>query len=249
MYWIGLAIQITGIALEICILVFMARRHLYRAFPVFAGYIAYVILQVVLRALFLSNAHLYFYVYWITAPVEVILSILAVHESFLRVFRGFYLVRWFRVLFPGSIASAVLYSAVRGYLYPPVHATAIEAAIILAMLTAQYVILAISVLFFVLVKLMGAPWRIHEYRIVAGFALSSVMTAFAASVRSVFVTRFAFLSGMLPALTYIVVLAIWLSAVVYPLSEIKIICEQPLEEVVKDMREQLKVVRSLWRRL
>ena len=249
MDWLGFALQLSGIALEICILVLMARRHLYRQFPVFASYITYVMLQTALRAAFLSNAHLYFYVYWCTAPVEVIFAILAVHESFLRVFHGFYLLRWFRVVFPGSIAIALLYSVVRGYFYPPVHASAVQAAIILTMLTGQYVILAISVVFFALVKLLGVPWRIHEYRIVLGFGISSVMTALAASVRSVFVTRFAFVSEMLPALTYILALAIWISAVVYPLpSEIEIICDQPLEEVVKQLRRDRSVVRSLLRR-
>src|SRR5271157_1316368 len=131
MDWLGLALQLSGIALEICILALMARSHLFRQFPVFASYVTYVMLQTVLRAAFLSNAHLYYYVYWFTAPVEVIFAILAVHESFLRVFHGFYLLRWFRVVFPGSIAIALLYSVVRGYLYPPVHASAVQAAIIL----------------------------------------------------------------------------------------------------------------------
>jgi len=42
----------------------------------------------------LSRPHVYFYVYWITAPMDTILAILAVHESFRRVFRVFYLLRF-----------------------------------------------------------------------------------------------------------------------------------------------------------
>src|SRR5256885_5585958 len=48
------------------------------------------------------------------------------------------------------------------------------AAIISAALTAQYVILAISILFFVLAKFLRVPWKIHEYRLVLGFGISSL---------------------------------------------------------------------------
>jgi len=197
----------------------------------------------------LSCPRVYFYFFWITTPVKVIFAILAAYESFLRVFRVFYLVRWFRVLFPGGIAMALLYSAVRGYL-SPVHASAVGAAIISAMLTGQYAILAISLVFFALARLLRVPWRIHEYRFVLGFGISAVTTALAASVRSVFVTRFAFVSGMLPALTYILVLLIWLSAVAHPLpaiSKIEAASERP-EVVVKRLRRELAAVRSLMRK-
>lgn len=248
MYWLGLASQITGIALFICILVLLWRRNLLRTFPFFFSYILYGLTTTIIGSITLSSPHVYFYVYWITAPPETILAILAVHESFLRVFRVFYLLRWFRTLFPGGIAIALLYSALRGSLSPPVHASAVGAAIISAMLTAQYVILTISLGFFALAKLLRVPRRIHEYRFVLGFGISAVATALAASVRSEFGTRFAFLSGMLPTLIYKLVLAIWLSAVVHSLpTKTEVASEQP-EEVVMRLRRELAAIRSLLRR-
>jgi hypothetical protein len=92
----------------------MWRQRLYARFPLFAAYIAYVAVQMVLRSAFLANQHFYFYVYWLTAPIEVILSLLAAHESFLKVFRSFYLLWWFRIFFPGAIVVAVAYSAWKG---------------------------------------------------------------------------------------------------------------------------------------
>jgi len=174
--------------------------------------------------------------------------ILAAYESFLRVFRIFYLLPWFRVFFLGGIAMALLYSAVRGYLSPPIHSSTVGAAIISAMLTGQYVILTISLGFFALARLLRVPWRIHEYRFVLGFGISSVATALAASVRSEFGTRFAFLSVMLPTLIYKLVLAIWLSAVVQSLpAKVQVASEQP-EEVVRRLRRELAAIRSLLRR-
>jgi hypothetical protein len=250
---LGLAIAITTVAFLICILLLLAKRHLYRQFPLFASYVAYVILQAGLRFAFFSNTHLYFLVYWFTAPVEVILAILAVHESFRRVFRAFYLTRWFRFCFPGAIVLALLYSLLTGYFSPPAHARGIYAAIISGMLMAQYVILTISIAFFVFAKLLQVPWRIHEYRIVAGFGLSSGVTALAAGVRSVFGTRFTFMSEMLPAVSYLLALGIWVSAAAYPLPAKAVSGgEKPtleeLEQLVSRLRGDLAFVRGLLKR-
>ncbi len=250
MNWLGSALQVTGVALEIWTLALLWRRNLLRAFPLFFSYILYVLIRTGVGSITLSAPNIYFYVYWTTAPGEVILMILAAYESFLKVFRVFYLLPWFRVLFPAGMAAALLYSALRGYLSPPVHASAVATAIISAMLTGQYVILTISLVFFALAKLLHVPWRVHEYRFVLGFGLSAVATALAASVRSDFVTRFAFLSRMLPAVTYILVLLIWLSAVVHPLPE-KSKIEAPVEppeEVVQRLQRELAAIRSLFGR-
>ncbi len=250
MYWLGLALQITGVALEICILVLMARRDLFRQFPIFASYVSYVMLQTMLRGAFHSNNDVYFLIFWLTAPSEVILAILAVHESFRRAFRAFYLVRWFRFCFPGAIVLPMLYSLLTGYFSPPAHAHGIYAAIISGMLMAQYVILTISMAFFVLAKLLQVPWRIHEYRIVAGFGLSSGVTALAAGVRSVFGTRFALVSDMLPAVSYLLALGIWLSAAAYRLppkaaSDGQSPTQEELNQLVSRLRGDLAIVRGL----
>jgi len=253
MYWLGLTIQITGIALLTCIVVLLWRRSLLRTFPLFSSYALYMLLATIAYLITLPTPRVYFYVYWITTPLAVILAILAVHESFRRVFRVFYLVRWFRFCFPGAIVLPLLYSVLMGYLSPPVQARGYYAAIISGMMTAQYIILAISLVFFGLVRFLQVPWRIHEYRIVAGFALSSGVTALAAGVRSVFGTRFSFVSEMLPGLTYLVVLGIWLSAAVYPLpvgstSDGERPTMKELTEVVSRLREDLAFVRALLRR-
>jgi hypothetical protein len=245
MHWLDLGIPTTVAALLFCVLLLLWRRSLVRTYPLFFGYVLFDLVRTIAGSMTLANPQIYFYFCWITAPGEILLAILAVYESFLHVFRVFYLLRWFRVLFPAGIAMALSYSAMRGYLSPPTRASAVGAAIISTMMTGQYVILAISLVFFALATLLRVPWRIHEYRFVLGFGISSVATAFAASVRSEFGTRFAFLSGILPALTYILVLVIWLSAVIHPLPEqVDLAVEQP-DEVVQRLRRQLAAIRSL----
>src|SRR5438045_4519653 len=117
MHRLGLVLEWSSVALQVWIFVLMGRRNLYRRFPLFAFYIAYLILATILRSLFLSNQHIYFYVYWFTEPGEILLAILAVHESFRAVFRAFYLLWWFRFLFPGAIAAALTYAAWHAYVH------------------------------------------------------------------------------------------------------------------------------------
>ncbi len=107
-------------------------------------------------------------------------------------------------------------------------------------------ILATSILFFVLAKFLHVPWRIHEYRFILGFGISSLAVAFGGAVRSAFGTRFEFVSEMLPAVAYMVALAVWLSAVL----QAEPSNDQPSkrlspEDAVSDLRRQLLAIRSL----
>ena len=249
MYLVGLSLQWICIALAGWILALLWRRNLGGSFPVFTVYIGYVIVQMMLRSAFLSDAHVYLYVFWITAPIEMILTVLAVQESFLRVFRSFYLLRWFRIILPGTITATLVTSGWKAYLHPA-HGSRAAAAIIGTAVTAQYIVLAISILFFMLVGLLRVPWRIHEYRIVLGFGLSALALSFAGSVRSEFGTEFEVLSRMLPGVAYLLTLVIWLTAVKHPppkepeLPDVELLPERLVEEA----RRHLMVIRSLWHR-
>ena len=250
---LGLAIATTGIGLEIWILAQLWRRDFLRTFPFFCSYALFILLTTIVGLVTLSTPNVYLYVYWITTPPATILAILAMHESFRKVFRVFYLLPWFRICFPTGIVLALSYAALRSYFHPPVHVTGIHAAMISGMLAAQYVILTIALIFFALVGLLQVPWRIHEFRIVLGFGLSAGVIALAASLRSDFGTNFAFLTQMAPALTYILSLAIWLSAVVHPLPAgtgrtTDSVPELSPEEVVSKLTSELTAIRSLVKR-
>jgi len=216
----------------------------------FFGYLCYGLVRTTACAITLSRPHVYFYVYWATEPLAVILSILAVYECFRRVFRIFFLLRWFRFVFPASIAIALLGSALVSYISPPRHASVAGAMIISAMTAAQYVILAVSTVFFALVLLLAVRCGTHVYRVVMGFGFSSLATAAAAVVRSVFVAQFAFFSSMFPGIVYVFVLAIWLTAMLHPLPPEPVFVGEGFspEEVVRVLRRDLSIIRLLLRR-
>jgi hypothetical protein len=246
MYWLGLTTQWLSLALQVWILVLSARRALHRSFPLFTTYISYVVLQTALRSIFLSSPEVYFYVFWITAPIEVLLTLLAAHESFMKVFGNFYLLWWFRFLFPSAIISALAYSGCTAYMHPPVNTSPAGVAIISAQIASQYIILGISVLFFSLVKFLNIRWRVHEYRFVLGFGISALGMAFAGALRSEFGTRFTFLNEMLPPVAYVIALLVWLSAV----RETEVQAEPAADdrpsprELMQELRYHLRIVRT-----
>ncbi len=211
-YWLGLTLEWGSVALLVWIFILMGQKHLYRRFPLFTLYTAALVLVTILRSAFLSHRHAYFYVYWLTEPAEVLLAVLAVHESFLAVFRGFYRLTWFRLLFPGAIVTALAYSAWKAYAHSPIHASRWGAAIISTSIASQYVILGICVLFFLLERAFSVHWRLYEFRIVFGFGIAALGDVAAGVIRSELGSKLSFLSEYLPGLLFLMAVIVWLSA-------------------------------------
>jgi hypothetical protein len=94
--------------------------------------------------------------------------------------------------------------------------------------------------------LLHVPGRLHEYRFVLGFAISSLAVAFGGAVRSVFGTNFRFLSEMLPAVAYIVTLTVWLSAVRHAeLPNQQVLGEGVTgPQVISELRRQAQLIRA-----
>src|SRR5579864_3861843 len=99
----------SGLVLYVLLLLFLWKHRVYKPFPIFFAYCVYAIAATTARLLaFLFGG--YFYIFWCTDLVFLLLGIAAIHESFRSVFEGFYLLRWFRWLYFGGIAVVVLMS-------------------------------------------------------------------------------------------------------------------------------------------
>jgi len=226
----------------------MGQRHLYRRFPLFTSYVAALVVVTMLRSAFLSHRNAYFYVYWFSEPVEVLLAVLAVHESFLTVFRGFYRLTWFRLLFPGAIIAALAYSAWKAWAHPPVHASRWGAAIISTSIASQYVIMGICILFFLLERAFSVRWRLYEFRIVFGFGIAALGDVAAGVIRSELGQKQRFLSEYLPGFLFLLAVVVWLSAMfgAEP-KEAAPIADTPEERraMLEGLRYHMRVLRKL----
>jgi len=86
MHWIELAVQAICIALEVGVIVCLSRWGGWREVPVFLAYLVFILLRTIVGSIALSHEAFYFEFYWISAPLEIGLTVLAVLESFWRVF-------------------------------------------------------------------------------------------------------------------------------------------------------------------
>lgn len=81
-------------ALQAVLAAILFRRKLHRAFPVFFAYlVAEIAIFVVLFPLQGGSYKLFFYTYWATAGVGVLLGFKVIHEVFLDVFRPYHTLR------------------------------------------------------------------------------------------------------------------------------------------------------------
>lgn len=247
MGWSEWLVPASGVALEASIVAFLLRWRSWHKFPLYSIYIIFVLLRNSLLTATFSHPQAYFLAYWLSAPLEILLTILAALESFWRVLRSFRLLRWFRFVLPVAILSSLAYAAWQGYRSPPVEASRAGAAIINATVASHYVIVAISLLFFLLVPLLHLPWRIHEHRFVLGFGIASLAVAFGGSIRAVYGSHFVWVSQQAQPIGYLIALLIWLSAVVHPVAQDPAIAGPPVE-IVGGLKFQLRNLRSFVRK-
>src|SRR5258707_7658540 len=156
MHWIELAVQAICIALEVGVIVCLSRWGGWREVPVFLAYLVFILLRTIVGSIALSHEAFYFEFYWISAPLEIGLTVLAVLESFWRVFASFRLLRWFRLVLPASVAAALGYSAWRGYhfrSFSPVGETPAPPALRCATGNVEYALMGGRPVYF----LLGAP--------------------------------------------------------------------------------------------
>jgi hypothetical protein len=198
----------------------------------------------------LSSPHLYYYVYWAAEPGGFLLELLAVYESFMKVFGGFYVLQKFRMLLPGAIVLALVVSVFQAISHPSETATP-NSIINAGSMAAQYIVLAVSMLFIGLVILLRLPWKVLEYRIMLGFGISALGEfTESALYLSKFRTEFEILSSMLASMAYILALVVWVTALRHPSPpKLQVINEGvSSENLVGELRRQLAYTRSMLRR-
>lgn len=238
--------RLISLAADACAFFFIWRRGLRKDFPFFSAYIAYSIPAAIFLWIVEPHARLYFYGYWSSDAVDVLLAILAIYECFMRVFRGFSRARWFKWLFPATILLALIYAGWGTYRHPPVGLHLSSSILLVSgIVEVRYVVACICILFFLLVLLFRTRWKLPEFGIVLGFGMEAVTFGIAAVVRSEFGTKHAFWSEQLPGLGFLAAQGIWLWALVRAESSLaKAIPLTPSAEMINGLQEQVQVLKK-----
>lgn len=205
--------------LTVWLLIVMIKRGALRRVPFFGAYVIYSTVAAIARMCSASNYSIFFYVFWATEAVYLVLAALCMYQSFHAVFRGMMLLRWFIWLYPVTCLLVVAYAEWKAIKRPPIERYPITSVIIGGEIGAQYLIAATFLLFCAAMQWVRIAGSRYHKGVVLGFGTSAIGMLMGTLVRSEFGARFASFSKFMPTVAYMLALAIWLSAFYTPLPD------------------------------
>lgn len=236
------------VGLQFIVLIILIRRHLLRRFFWFSVYIGYEIAQDSLRLTVAGNENLYFDVYWITAAISLVFTVLAVRESFLNVFHIHARIKWFTRVIWGCVGLALLYAVLKAWFFPPVHGGWQTAAIIGSEMAVQYSISAVVLVYFAFRRIFNIRGYEWESGVMVGFAIFEFLALGGFLTRSIFGTKFRIVSEWLPALAYIIGELTWVLVLSRDEPEVTVPAEGLAIDYLRNMEDYIRVLGRMFRR-
>jgi hypothetical protein len=221
-------------------------RKLHREFPFFFGYLIASVLVPVVRLAVRNDYLTFFKVVWSTEAAYAVLTLLALHEVFRKVFAAFYENRWFWLFFPVVVIAISTLAVIYRLGSPPAQANEVISLIISLGMAVNLVQALLFVLFFVLVWFNGIGWREYPFGIVMGFAAIAIVIFTVEWARSEFGTKLNVVWSYSHSVAYILAVILWLKTFLRPPEpepqwRLKITPEQLLEE----LRQYSKIMGKL----
>jgi hypothetical protein len=207
---LGLVTPITGIALQACLAALLMRRKVQSLFPIFLSYVVFSLLASIAKLCVYSDYQTFYYLYWSTEAVAVLLSILALLEVFRWIFALFWQSWWYRGFLYGSIIFMLGLAIANAILNPPAYMNPLSAFIYSSGIAVNFLQLTIFMVFWLLSRHLRVGFRRYAFGIMLGFGVSSFGTLSARLLRSVFGTKLAVVSAYIPPVSYILALVFWL---------------------------------------
>jgi hypothetical protein len=207
-------------ALKLALLGLGASRHILRTYRWFFILVGYSLIESLIRAVFFYRGHqhfsdrAYFLDHWATEVVEVLVLTTAVAMVVRRTLKAYDQFRPARKLFWITVSIPVIYSVVRAGLEPPATASPVIAMIIGVEITVQYLVIAITLLYFLLVFMLDLSAKSYESGLILGFGANAGISACGYLIRSILGAKVAALSGWLPGFAYIVAEGVWVGTFV-----------------------------------
>src|SRR5205809_5588853 len=212
----ALFLNLTGMVLAAALATTLIAHKLHREFPFFFTYVVSSVSIAITRLAVSGSYQTFFKVVWTTEAMYAVLSILALHEVFRRVFMAFFQRWWFWLFFPLVVATILVLTVVYHLGNPPAQANRVI-SFILSLGTAVNLVQALLfLLFFALIAFHSIRWRNYPVGIVLGFAAISVGSFAANWARSEFGTRFNILFSYAHSVVNILAVILWLVTFLQP---------------------------------
>lgn len=237
-----------GTALEVCLFILLAVRQSYRKFPFFFAYMGIAVINAMLSLMVRNNSSIYFRVYWTYEVLYVILAVSVLYESVRSVFRNFYHLQWFKLSFPTIGILMLLVAIFRQIFLQKTEHNPITGAIISLEIAVGFLQFGLFCLFILLVRFFHLNWRQDAFGIVLGFGISSSGSLMAFLLRSEFGTSLNQVFRVMPPLTYIIAVAVWLATFLRgEKSQLATDWDSSLtpEQMISELRRHTKAVKGM----
>jgi hypothetical protein len=214
----------TGIVLLVLTGGAILKRHLVRELPLFLIYVAFQLLRsaalIVTHVLMLqhrlSYAH-YFYLYWDTEAVSIVLSLLVVYGIYRKIFDNYdALKQVVSVVLAGTAVVLLLAAVLTAAMAPGADAPGIVKVVLLMERSARVLQCGLLAMLFALVLYFGLPWQNRLFGVALGFGVYSCLQLIASSLRSVVGETFADAYSQAQSAAYGIGVMIWFGYLVAP---------------------------------
>jgi hypothetical protein len=208
--FITIATLPAALGLEIWLVFVLYRRRVDKLAPVFFSYILISAPVSLARAVTVHNYIVYYFTYWTSELLLILLSLTALNQVFWYMFRGFDFAWWLRPVYYAAILVALGITIRMAIVSPPVIHDPFASFILDAEITANMIRGGIVALFAALTKSLVVRFQRYPFGIVLGFGVSSVGPMAAYFAFSAFGTKVSGLKDILASVSYIIALVIWL---------------------------------------
>jgi hypothetical protein len=245
-----LSVALLSIVLEASLLGVLIRKRIYKSFIWFCSYLfADLMLDIALIAV--SRAYdTYFAFYWISVAILNLLIFFVLQEVFRAVFQRFYVLRWFRLVYPSASIALIAIGSMRSFPHTGSPKELLIAQIFSLEIAAGILQVGIFFLFLVLVQFFRLPWKQYTFGISVGFGVSAAGSLVAFMVRSEFGTKFDPIFRFVVPLTYTIGVAIWLLTFLWsaPKGSVETTPAFTPEAVVTELRQYTQTVKEILKR-
>jgi hypothetical protein len=246
-----LLMSLAGTGLLACLCMLLLFRRFHREFRFFTLCMLLSVISTVALILVRNHSSLYFAIYWPLQALGLVTVFFALQEAFHLVFRNFYVMPWFRWLFPAVGILMITIAIIRAAFYPVSEIGLVGAGIISLEIAVGLLQVGIFALFVVLVRFFHMGWRQHAFGVVLGFGISAAGELLVYLLRSEFGTKFNPVVRITPPLAYIAAVMVWLATFLRAEPSQTVQKQPPSltpEEMASEMRRYTRAVKGLLER-
>jgi hypothetical protein len=235
-----LALWIAHPVLELSLGAMMLIRGLHRKFPAFFSYIVFQLVNFAI--LFPIQRHWaagYFYGYWLSAMVSLVLGFRVIHEIFLDIFRSFHTLRDLGTVLFKWAALVMIFVAVVVAMASPLGRSPLVQAVTTLQRCVRTVQCGLILFLLVFSRYLGVSWRQYSFGIALGFGsyatveLSANALYFGGQINTPSV-------ALLNTMMYACTLCIWVGYGLLKVSALQqpvgLLASQRWEESLSDLR-------------